>query len=126
MKVTCAIDGATGQAVGSGVMGGGGAGFSRVHLKELVFEDSPEVRDWSFEDTQAERTACSKALRGGCVLRIGRVVSFPWSGVNEGVVGEEVSEVVEAGGQVLQGLAGHYEEAGFHSYSKRTRQHWEI
>ena len=88
------MDGATGQVVGSGVMGGGGAGFSRVHLKELVFEDSPEVRDWSFEDTQAERTACSKALRRGCVLRIGRVVSFPWSGVNEGVVGEEVSEAI--------------------------------
>lgn len=32
----------------------------------------------------------------------------------------------EAGGQVLQDLAGHYEEAGFHSYSKRTKQHWEI
>ena len=57
------MDAATKQVVGSGFMGGGGAGFSRVHLKELVFEESPEARDWSVEDTQAERTACSKALR---------------------------------------------------------------
>ena len=30
------MDGATKQVVGSGVMGGGGAGFSRVHLKRAL------------------------------------------------------------------------------------------
>lgn len=30
----------------------------------------------------------------------------------------------EAGSQILQGIVGHYEDAGFYFYSQWARHHW--